>query len=137
MGFRDDVHAFAIEVEAADKAIFVETAVLAHESIVNGSPLTGSPGQPVDTGALKASWHLELGEDEASITTPIAYAPIIEDGLRSAYDPSGDAPPRPRTKGGVRTHIKSTVGGHQSVALTVAGIDRLIEEAGHRVGGPE
>jgi hypothetical protein len=31
--------------------------------------------------------------------------------------------------------VKSTVGGPHSVALTVAGIDRLLDEAGRRVGG--
>lgn len=135
MGFRDDVRAFTVEVGELDKAIFVETAVLAHESIVEGSPITGAPGQPVDTGALKASWHLELEETQASITTPLGYAPVIEDDLRSSFDRSGDEPARPKGAGGSARHHKSTVGGHHSVTLTLAGIDRLIDEAGRRVGG--
>jgi hypothetical protein len=135
MGFRDDIRAFTVEVGDLDKAIFVETAVLAHESIVEGSSITGAPGQPVDTGALKASWHLDFEESQANITTPLGYAPVIEDDLRSSFDRSGDEPVRPKSPGGGTRHHKSTVGGHQSVTLTLAGIDRLIDEAGRRVQG--
>lgn len=137
MGFADDMRNFAAEVEADDQAIFVETAALAFESIVEGSPITGAPGQPVDTGAEKAAWHLELAAHSAAITNPMAYAPVIENDLRSSFDEAGLVIPRPRLPGGgVRPHVKSTVGGHHSVKVTVANIDRLIDEAGRRVGRP-
>jgi hypothetical protein len=89
MGFRDDIRGFIAEVQVADRATFVAAASLALESIVEGSPFTGAPGQPVDTGALKASWHLDFTESQAAITTPLGYAPVIEDDLRSSFDRSG------------------------------------------------
>jgi hypothetical protein len=136
MGFRDECRQWGIEVDAAHRAQIVETGVLALESIVEGSALTGAPGQKVDTGALKASWIQEITEDGVRISTNIAYAPIIEEDIRSSYDREGEQPSRPKgATGGHRPHVKSTVGGPHSVALTVAGIDRLLDEAGRRVGG--
>jgi hypothetical protein len=122
MSFQDDVNRFAAKVATNSRAIFVNSASHAHESIVNGSPVTGAPGQPVDTGALRASWVLSFdSQDSASISTNLAYAPANEYGI------TDDG--RPYTQ-------KSPVGGRHSVALTVAGFDRIVAVETAKVVGP-
>lgn len=91
--------------------IFVGTATEALRSVVEGSELTGAPGQPVDTGALRASWHLDFSDaDHATISTNLAYAEAIEEGV----GPSG-----PLT-------LRSPVGGWHSVVQTAANLDRIV-----------
>ena len=58
MSFADDLARFRSSTVARAKDVFVTVAMLSRDSIVNGSEITGAPGQPVDTGYLKASWQL-------------------------------------------------------------------------------
>lgn len=109
MSFSDDVGAFAAKADARNKALFVNVASAVKGSIVDGSPVTGAPGQPVDTGTLKASWILAFdAPGVAVISTNVEYAPIIEDNIRGAQ-------------------LRSQVGGFHSVKMTVAGFERLVE----------
>jgi hypothetical protein len=89
-------------------------------SVVLGSAITGAPGQPVDTGNLKASW---IGEFESAtawaLTTKTEYAPFIENG-ENAYGPFT---------------LRSEVGGFHSVKLTRAGWGRIVDAANTAVGG--
>jgi hypothetical protein len=79
-----------------------------------GSELTGSPGQPVDTGNLRNAWIRENPSENVSIvSTNVEYAQSIEDGI---------GPHGPLT-------LRSAVGGFHSVALTVAGFDRIVDAA--------
>lgn len=113
MGFRDDIRRIIDDVDAEDRAIFAEVVSLVHESIVEGSPLTGSPGQPVDTGALRNSWTPAFNSPgEASVATNLEYAQVVEDNI-------GDR------------HYKNH--GPHSVKLTIAGLDRLVDEAARRI----
>lgn len=116
----DDVEKFAAKVEARTMATFVNTAVLVQESVVDGSPVTGAPGQPVDTGALRASWQLTFpGATVAEVATAVEYAPAIEAGI---------GPHGPMT-------LRSAVGGFHSVALTRSSFDRVVEHALKQAGG--
>jgi hypothetical protein len=112
MSFAGDLQAFTQKVGRRSKAAFAGSAVAVQESVVDGSPITGAPGQPVDTGNLKASWQIEFtGEWTASVTTGVEYAQAIEAGI---------GPHGPMT-------LRSEVGGFHSVKLTRAGWPRLVE----------
>jgi len=113
MSFAPDLAAFRIKVTRAVPAVYVGVATRAHRSIVGtGSPdpVTGAPGQPVDTGFLKNSWTLDIGKDVATIQTNVAYARGIEDGISSHGTP---------------IRFKSKVGGAHSVKQTIAGASAL------------
>lgn len=100
---------------------FVGIVEEAQRSIVEGSELTGAPGQPVDTGFLKGSWQAVFeSPNVAVIGTNAEYAESIEDGLSYAH-------------GGTPMTLRSDVGGFHSVALTVAGFDRIVEAVKARV----
>ena len=103
--------------------IFVAVVPAAEDSIKHGSPLTGSPGQPVATdaprnaGALRDSWVHEFdGPDRATIGTNKDYAEDIETGI----GPNG-----PIT-------LRTSVGGFRSVAHTHAGAGRILDDVTRR-----
>lgn len=113
MGFADDLNDFTRKVERRRKDIFVGFAVAVRDSVVEGSPVTGAPGQPVDIGNLKASWQLTFPSATlARVTTNVPYAPPIEDGV---------GPYGPMT-------LRSEVGGWHSVKLTRAGRQALLDQ---------
>ena len=106
-------------VRANEREIFVRSVAEAHRSVQSGSELTGAPGQPVDTGHLRASWQLEWDIDAAYITTNAKYARGIEDGV---------GPHGPLT-------LQSKVGGFHSRALTIAGWSRIVGYVTRQVRG--
>lgn len=116
MSFERDLAAFAAKTEAKRRAVFVNTVSAVKDSIVNGSSVTGAPGQPVQTANLKDSWDHEFaaGGEAATIFTNVEYAPVIEDNVRGAT-------------------LRSQVGGFHSVKLTVAGFDRLVQGEAEKV----
>lgn len=112
MSFASDMRRIVLKVKARNRAAYVGFATRVHRAIRGtGSPdpVTGAPGQPVDTGFLRNSWTLSVGPTEALIQTKAAYARAIEDGV---------GPYGPLT-------LRSKVGGFHSVKLTVAGASRL------------
>lgn len=116
MSFRDDLARFNKRIRVANNDVFINTASHAHESIVNGSAATGAPGQPVDTGRLRASWQLHFeSPTKAVISTNVEYAEAVEDNLRN---------------------VKFKNHGPHSVKLTVAGLQRIVDvetaKAAHR-----
>jgi hypothetical protein len=114
---------WAAKLQRLANDVLVNSASAVKRSITDGSAITASPGQPVSTGALRRSWQMEPDGPHAwLISTNISYAPIVESNIRAAFDPSGVTPER---SPGQR-FIKSTVGGHHSVKLTVAGFPRLV-----------
>ena len=113
-GFTEALRAFALKAKYGTREVFVRTAQLVQESVVVGSPITGAPGQPVDTGNLANSWHLNVGQTEALLSTNVVYAPVIEDNVRGVV---------------FRNH------GPHSVKLTVAGFDKLVDAAAREVTG--
>lgn len=109
-----------MKVAARKQAIFVGTATEALRSIVEGSALTGAPGQLVDSGNLKASWNLSFpSRDEALIVTNVVYAPDMEEGTR---------------EGRALTQHSAT-GGFHSVSHTRTNIDRIVEAETLKAGG--
>jgi hypothetical protein len=118
--FREGLKGFTAKVDADNKLIFTGVATAARDSVVEGSAITGAPGQPVDTGYLKASWILSFpSATEAALTTNTVYAPGIEDGV---------GPHGPIT-------LRSAVGGFHSVALTVAGFNNIVTHVTREVTG--
>lgn len=117
MSFTDDINRFTAKVRVTSLESLVNVASAVKSSITDGSPVTGSPGQPVDTGTLKASWILEFDSPtSARISTNVAYASAIEDGIGSHG---------PMT-------LRSPTGGFHSVKNTVLGFSRLVASV---VGG--
>lgn len=76
-------------------------------SIVDGSEVTGAPGQPVRSGRLKASWQQERTGDESVAASDSPYARAVEENV-------GDV------------HYEN--GGPHSVELTVVGFPRIVQE---------
>jgi hypothetical protein len=163
MSFADDLRRFQVKVTGRSVELMMTVVPALHLSITEGSAMTGAPGQPVDTGFLKNSWQYEFAPDFATATigTNVGYAPVIEYGLRSKYDPRGDygvlggqigpamasggRGQRPNKAFGVRggqvgpsesgdrITIRSSKGGIGSVRLTVANADRVLAEAVRQV----
>lgn len=122
MSFASDLHNFTVKVEARNRRIFVGVAAGVLESIQVGSPVTGAPGQPVDTGQLRSSWQLGFESPTvAAITTNTSYALSNEDGIA-----------RP---GGGPYRLRSQVGGRHSVKLTRVNFDKLVAQVNRREGG--
>jgi hypothetical protein len=114
MSFASDVAQWTAKVKARDQAVFAGFADACKTSIVDGSPVTGAPGQPEASGDLKDSWTLEYPSPTlAVISTPLIYAPLIEDGMG----------PHGPLKGPVGGQ-----GGYHSLKLTIAGAQRLLEQ---------
>jgi hypothetical protein len=100
-------------IESRFMRVFRGVAQDTYESIVVGSPVTGAPGQPVDTGALRASWQLTFPKrTRAEIMTRQVYAAAIEDGV-GRHGP---------------LTLRSQVGGFHSVKLTIGNFDLLVED---------
>lgn len=131
--FSDDVKRFTETVKVRCAAHFQNVAVAMHASIVEGSPNTGAPGQPVSTGNLKNSWQITFESPTAAeITTNVSYAGVIEDDLKTSFEAEGqDAPPRAP---GAPPPPKSVVGGHHSVKMTRAAIQRIVDDEARKMG---
>lgn len=118
--FEESIRAFALELEGKADAAFLGIVAAVHESITVGSPVTGAPGQPVDTGALRNSWQIEnIAPGQARISTNLPYAEPIEDGV-GAHGP---------------LTLRSAVGGFHSVKMTVAGFPALVDKVVRDLGG--
>lgn len=121
--FEDQVRAFAVKVEQRNATLFPNIVSAVQDSIVNGSPLTGAPGQPVGQygpgyhqgkvgGDLKTSWQTVRESPEVAVVgTNSQHAVQNEYGISATGGPYIQ---------------RSTVGGRHSVALTVAGFDKLV-----------
>lgn len=118
MSFANDMDRAVANTKARLKALHLGVATEVQRSIQEGSEITGAPGQPVDTGNLRASWQLTFpGEWVAESSTGVEYAPPIEHGV---------GPYGPLT-------LRSQVGGFHSVALTAAGADRIVDVVAARI----
>lgn len=109
--FAADMRAFQIKIEARTRAVFHGVVTEVTRSVVEGSDLTGAPGQLVDTGNLRASFHTSYPTaDTAELSTNVVYARMAEEGRR---------------EDGRAITQRSEVGGFHSIALTIAGYDRI------------
>jgi hypothetical protein len=106
---------------------------LARQSIVDGSPLTGAPGQPVASGALKRSWKVRsIAKNVRVIETDSPYARVVEHDIRRMERAASAGRGRRRKKVAVRGRTYRN-GGPHSLALTRVGMPRIVEEARRRV----
>jgi len=135
--FEAQIHAFEAKVDDRLRRVVNECAIEIQRSVVEGSEITGAPGQPVDTGFLRSTWIPRFLEAWRWLTsTNAAYARAQEEDLRSAYDPQGvDRPKGLERQGGTNRKGPSTVGGHHSVKMTRAGWQRIVDVAVQRVRG--
>ena len=105
-------------IEQRSQDVFLGSVMGARDSVVEGSAITGAPGQPVDTGNLRASWQLTLQpKGPAFLTTNVDYAPAVEDGV----GPHGPM------------RLKSAVGGFHSVKMTRINWPQLVDSVVIRV----
>lgn len=117
----DGLGGFMSRLRRLRGGLLPETAGLTLQSIAYGSPLTGSPGQPVDDGDLQRSWRIDYESQTAAlVVTDSEHAKQNEDGVEP---------------GGGRYIQRSSTGGRHSVRLTRRGFQRIVEEAGRRVAG--
>lgn len=117
MTFSADVGRFIEKVRKRGDALYVNCVSAVGTSIRMGSPITGAPGQPVQTGALLNSWHTTFRGPVAEISTNLEYAEPIETNERGMT-------------------IRSAVGGNHSVALTRAGWPSIVEDEARKLGAP-
>lgn len=116
MSLPDDLAAFRLKVESRLKGVVLQSYTTALDSVTTGSAITGAPGQPVDTGNLRASWPANSRMEsplEALVATNVDYAPAIEEGI---------GPHGPMT-------LRSPVGGFHSVAITRANWQKVVDHA--------
>ncbi len=121
MTYSEDVQRFVLKTKQRVAAVSATAAFTVHESITNGSGLTGAPGQPVKENILKSSWAV-VPEDRFRwlVSTNVIYAPNIEYGI---------------SRWGTPITIRSSVGGIGSVRLTRAAWPRIVADAVRREGG--
>jgi hypothetical protein len=114
MSFRADMRRFMIHCDSNLAAITVGSVELAQRSIQYGSDLTGSPGQPEQSGDLIVSWTIEaIDARRARIYTMSPYAESNEDGIA-----------RP---GGGPYVLRSARGGRWSVRKTRIGFYKIVD----------
>lgn len=120
MSAEDEMRREFVRLEAMSMEFFVAVAIEAHHGIQFGSEITGAPGQPVDLDHLRPSWQLSFPTPTlAAIDTNVAYAEAVEDGV---------GPHGPVVYG-----AKNGIGGSHSVALTEAGMPRIVAVVTERV----
>lgn len=72
-----------LQAQEMERTVFINSASAVKDSIVSGSPVTGAPQLPVDTGNLRTGVQLEFdAPDAALVYTNVEYAPHVEDNLR-------------------------------------------------------
>lgn len=107
------IEAFEAKLQKRIVQVHARVAFALRDSIVDGSPITGAPGQPVDTGNLKASWQLTFPTPLlARLVTSAVYAEAIENGV----GPSGPMV------------LQSEVGGFHSVRQTRTHFQKLVDK---------
>lgn len=101
MSFTSDLDRFARKVEGRTRRIAQISREEVQRSIVEGSELTSAPGQPVQFGTLKGSWVPRFINPYLwEISTPLLYAPFIEEGFYKQRSPVGGPHNIKLTRGG-------------------------------------
>lgn len=119
MSFTDDIQHFIAKANADLHAVHDAASDLTFESIVEGSAITGAPGQPVaqsgspNDGELHDSWtKTAVSPTETLIATDSSYAQDVEDNIHGFH---------------FANH------GPHSVAMTRLGFDAIVDAAVARV----
>jgi hypothetical protein len=114
MSARSDMEGIVLRIAAKNRAVFVLVATIVQLELTMGGPITGAPGQPVDTGALRASYIAAfLDERTWQTSTNLPYARGIEDGV----GPHG------------ALTLRSNVGGFHSIKLIRVGFPAIVSYA--------
>jgi hypothetical protein len=120
MTFASQLNAFAEKAKHRERAIFTGSVEAVAQSVVFGSEITGSPGQPEDL--RRGEWVTQYeGESTAVISTDDPSAPSVEDGI-SRFD-------------GSPIKLKSPIGGLHSVLQTRLNFDKLVDDVAQRTLG--
>lgn len=115
MAFSDEVHDFSNKLPELTDAVYHGVCDEIFRSIRFGSELTGAPGQPVQSSNLLNSWFEKPESEESTlIGTNVVYAPGIEDGISMQT--------------GKPMQVRSPVGGFNSVKLTQAGLQNIVDK---------
>src|SRR4051812_46868779 len=84
MGFAQDLARFKAKtlanLDATREGVDAET----FRSIVEGSEITGAPGQPVHTRKLHDSWSQDVADTETVTSSDSPYAIAVEENLNNA-----------------------------------------------------
>lgn len=113
--FGNQLRYWHAKARGVEQAIFVNTASAMKDSIVEGSPVTGAPQLPVDTGNLRAGVQLEFdAPDSALIYTNVEYAEHVEDNVRG---------------------VTFRVGGPHGWKLSRAGFQRVVDDETRKAAG--
>lgn len=122
MSFGDQMGRVRLRIATTHRAVFDGAVLEATRAIVEGSEITGSPGQPVDTGNLKASYQTVYeSPTRAVIGTNVEYARAVEDGIGP--------------HGAVTYGAKNGIGGSHSVRQLVVNWDRVVAVVTERERG--
>ena len=121
MSFASDLKRFGDKYDRRARDFHIGVTDEVQRSVVEGSALTGAPGQPVAAvlgGTLKGSWiPSHIAPFRWRTVTNTVYAPSIEDLI----GPHG------------KITIRSSVGGGHSVKLTRAGWQNIVDHVARRV----
>lgn len=92
--FLTEVLSDMAQIESAAEDAFELIVDAVEDSVLNGSAITGSKGQPRKTGTLLRSWvKKKRGRRYASIETDNEYAIFVENKAHGAdYDAGGGGP---------------------------------------------
>lgn len=129
MSFADDLKAARVTTREAVLDVAFTAFGTVQESLVRGSALTGAAGQPVDTGALRASFTAKRISDTTNeVSTSEDYAPAIEDGIQPPYTTARGTvvTPKPMT-------LRSEVGGFHSAFKTAMAWPDIVADAVRQV----
>lgn len=106
---------FAKQVITVTQETFAGTVKGVNESVVNGSGLTGSPGQPHDL--RRGEWTVTPnGPWNATISTDDKSARSVEDGISYKH-------------GTQLKKLKSHEGGFHSVKISLINSDKIVAQA--------
>ena len=116
-----DMATLATSLRADVDKMFDDSVNLMEDSVVRGSPITGSPGQPREDGDLIASWVTE------KLSPTHAIIAVANDAVAAGWalqNENGIALP-----GGGPYNLRSSIGGRWSVEKSVAGWGRIVDAA--------
>jgi hypothetical protein len=84
MGFAQSLSGFSAKFKANLAATREGVDAETFRSIVEGSEITGAPGQPVKTRKLHDSWTQDVADTETVTSSDSPYATAVEENLNNA-----------------------------------------------------
>lgn len=126
MSIKDDLNRHRVNTKKAANGAFVTATETVHLSIVDGHPITGALGQPIQSGDLRNSFDPSfLSRYLWRDVTNLIYAQYIEEGIRRQHWKN---PGEPLIK-------RSIKGGFHSVKMTRSAWQRIVDDAITRNNG--